>query len=135
MWECSGIGRRAGFKIQFRKECRFDFDHPHHLTLLFYRNFAERVRVRCSSIRTAFDGEATEPCIVAGPTCDSAGPSVGQWVTVLPRPNIRPSRLASRQVKRASEVAKGSTAGGCHGVVACLQAQQDRKIEPPRDKT
>ena len=27
---CGGIGRRAGFKIRFRKECRFDPDHPHH---------------------------------------------------------------------------------------------------------
>ena len=27
---CGGIGRRAGLKIRFRKECRFDPDHPHH---------------------------------------------------------------------------------------------------------
>ena len=54
---------------------------------------------------------------------------------MLPRLNIRPSRLARRQVKRGREVAKGSTAGGCHGVVARLQARQDRKVEPPRDKT
>ena len=26
---CGGIGRRAGFKIRFRKECRFEPDHPH----------------------------------------------------------------------------------------------------------
>ena len=26
-----GTGRRAGFKIQFREECRFDSDRPHHL--------------------------------------------------------------------------------------------------------
>jgi hypothetical protein len=26
-----GIGRRAGFKIQFRKECGFDSHRPHHL--------------------------------------------------------------------------------------------------------
>ena len=31
---CGGIGRRAGLKIRFRKECRFDSDHPHHLTYL-----------------------------------------------------------------------------------------------------
>jgi hypothetical protein len=31
-------------------------------------------------------------------------------------------------------VAVGSRAGGCHGVVTCLQARQDRKVEPPRDK-
>ena len=27
---CGGIGRRAGLKIRFREECRFDSDHPHH---------------------------------------------------------------------------------------------------------
>ena len=27
-----GIGRRAGLKIRFRKECRFDSDRPHHLS-------------------------------------------------------------------------------------------------------
>ena len=26
-----GTGRRAGLKIRFRKECRFDSDRPHHL--------------------------------------------------------------------------------------------------------
>ena len=26
---CGGIGRRAGLKIRFRKECRFESDHPH----------------------------------------------------------------------------------------------------------
>lgn len=30
-----GIGRRAGLKIRFRKECRFEPDRPHHkLTML-----------------------------------------------------------------------------------------------------
>ena len=31
MCGCGETGRRAGFKIRFRKECRFDSDHPHHL--------------------------------------------------------------------------------------------------------
>ena len=26
---CGEIGRRAGLKIRFRKECRFEPDHPH----------------------------------------------------------------------------------------------------------
>lgn len=30
MCGCGETGRRAGFKIRFRKECRFDSDHPHH---------------------------------------------------------------------------------------------------------
>ena len=25
-----GTGRRAGLKIRFREECRFDSDRPHH---------------------------------------------------------------------------------------------------------
>ena len=29
-----GTGRRAGLKIRFRKECRFDSDRPHHLSIL-----------------------------------------------------------------------------------------------------
>src|ERR1700761_812280 len=32
-----GTGRRAGLKIRFRKECRFDSDHPHHSFHLFAR--------------------------------------------------------------------------------------------------
>src|SRR6202789_395286 len=28
---CGGTGRRAGLKIRFRKECRFDSDHPQQL--------------------------------------------------------------------------------------------------------
>ncbi len=32
-----GIGRRAGLKIRFRKECRFDPDRPHHLNKFHLR--------------------------------------------------------------------------------------------------
>ena len=34
---CGETGRRAGLKIRFRKECRFDSDHPHHSTLLYIK--------------------------------------------------------------------------------------------------
>ena len=32
-----GTGRRAGLKIRFRKECRFDSDRPHHASPLTIR--------------------------------------------------------------------------------------------------
>lgn len=34
---CGEIGRRAGLKIPFRKECRFEPDHPHHICQLLRR--------------------------------------------------------------------------------------------------
>jgi hypothetical protein len=30
-----GTDRHAGFKIQFREECRFDSDRPHHVLMAF----------------------------------------------------------------------------------------------------
>ena len=32
-----GTGRRAGFKIRFRKECRFDSDRPHHYYFQYFQ--------------------------------------------------------------------------------------------------
>ena|ERR1700733_2377131 len=32
---CGGIGRRAGFRIPFLKEYRFESDHPHHQELWY----------------------------------------------------------------------------------------------------
>jgi hypothetical protein len=79
-----GIGRRAGLKIRFRKECRFDPDRPHHLdSLRIDRSVATQTRQhhrQCDNARGP-GGSGSE---VPGP---DAGSPIRRSVEVLQASN------------------------------------------------
>jgi hypothetical protein len=118
------IGRRAGLKIPFRKECRFDSDPRHqlgkaaisavrrltHSDGLYARKCgARRVRMVCwhPTGSTASDGAATWPPPeppLRRPSVHAAGPSIWQ--------STRPGEIGARMLIQCSPAFLGRASRG-----------------------